>query len=120
MGCDQFGRVLGVDEPRGVSAGHLIQRGTLNLADRRPCALDGQVRVVGSEDENRGCRDRAEFCAREDTFGAWAAEPVIACISVAALLVFSGRRADKRSASISESGAAAASAGPSPWASKWR
>ena len=44
----------------------------------------------------------------------------IACISVATVLAFSGRCADKRSTSISESGAAATSAGPSPWASSRR
>src|SRR5689334_21258338 len=41
VGCDQVGRVLGVDEPGGVSAGHLIEPGAVNLLDRSPCLLDG-------------------------------------------------------------------------------
>jgi len=44
----------------------------------------------------------------------------IACMSDATVLAFSGRRADRRSASISGYGAAAASAEPSPWASRRR
>src|SRR5437764_807680 len=72
MGCDQLGRVLGVDEPGGVSAGHLIKPGAVYLVDRRPRALDGEVRVVGSDDEDRGCGNRGEFRGCEDTFGAWA------------------------------------------------
>jgi hypothetical protein len=44
----------------------------------------------------------------------------IACMSDATVLAFPGRRADRRSTSISESGAAATSAEPSPWASMRR
>ena len=76
MGCDQPGRVLGVGEPGGVSAGHLVEPGAVNLVDRRPRALYGEVRVLGSEDEDRGCGDRGEFRAGQDTLGARAAEPV--------------------------------------------
>src|SRR5215469_6825169 len=76
MGCDQLGGVLGVDEPGGMSAGYLIESGVLNLVDRGPGALDGEVGIVGSDDEDRGSRDRGELRACEDTFRAWAAEPV--------------------------------------------
>ena len=76
VGCDQLGRVPGAGEPGGVSAGHLIEPGAVNLVDRGPCALDGEVRVVGSEDEDRGCGDRGELRAGENALGARAAEPV--------------------------------------------
>ena len=45
--------MVGVDEPGGVSARHLTEPGAVNLADRQPCALNREVRVVGSEDEDR-------------------------------------------------------------------
>jgi len=66
MGCDQLGGVLGVDEPGGVSAGHLIEPGAVYVVDRPPCLLDGEVRVVGSDNEDRGCRDRSEFGGCQD------------------------------------------------------
>src|ERR1700757_5285150 len=72
MGGDQLGGALGVDEPGSVSAGHLVEPGAVNLVDGRPCALDGQVRVVGSDDKDRGRGDRGELHAGEDTLGAWA------------------------------------------------
>jgi hypothetical protein len=60
---DQRGSVLGVDEPGRVSGWQLVKPAVLDLIDGGPRALDGQVGVAGSEDEDRGCRDRGEFRA---------------------------------------------------------
>src|SRR5262245_59810881 len=76
VGCDQPGRVFGVGEPGGVSAGHLVEPGTWNLVDRRPCTPYGEVGASGSEDEDRRGRDRGELRAGEDALRARAAEPV--------------------------------------------
>src|SRR5580692_9255405 len=59
-----------------MSAWQLIEPGAVYVVDRHPRALDREVGVVGSEDEDRGCGNRGELLGGEDTFGAWAAEPV--------------------------------------------
>ena len=60
MGDDQPGHVLGVEEPGSVAARHLIQASARNLVNRRPGRLDREVRIAGSENEQRGGRDPGE------------------------------------------------------------
>jgi hypothetical protein len=55
---DQSRGAFGVGQPGGVPCGHFVEGRAGNLLDRRLGAFDGQIRIVGSENEGRWCLDR--------------------------------------------------------------
>src|SRR4051794_36599296 len=74
--ADQRRGALGVDEPGTVASRHLVKAGTANVPDRRPRALDREIRVVGPQDEHRRRCDRGELRGREHALRSWPAKTV--------------------------------------------
>ena len=103
-----------------MACGHFVDRRVRDPGDRRMCVTRREVGVVGSQDEGVDTRIAASSAAVNTLSALGRRKRSIARISEATVRAFSGRRADRRSASTSESGALFTSAEPRPWASRRR